>query len=69
MKTSKEIYEELRKTYSDEEIAESFVFNDDSMSEDEERKAEREFRELRLHRLKSMSESEIMYGKLMQIKF
>ena len=68
MKKSEKIYKELSKTYTDEEIVESFVFNDDSLSEDEQRKADKEFRELRLERLKNMSESEILFGNLIKLK-
>ncbi len=68
MSKSEKIYKELSKLYTDEEIVESFVFNDDSLSEEEEREAAREFRELRLNRLKNMSESEILLGNMMKLK-
>ena len=68
MKKSEKIYKELSKVYTDDEIVESFVFNDDSLSEEEQREAEKEFRELRLSRLKSMTEAELLYGKLMKLK-
>ena len=68
MKKSEKIYKELSKVYTDEEIVENFVFNDDSLSEEEQRKADKEFRELRLSRLKNMTESEILYGNLMKLK-
>ena len=66
--SSEKIYKELSKIYTDEEIVESFVFNDDSLSEKEQREADKEFRELRLERLKNMSESEILFGNLMKLK-
>lgn len=69
MKKGEKIYKELSKIYTDEEIVESFVFNDDSLSEEEQRQADKEFRELRLSRLKNMTAAEILYGKLMKLKF
>ncbi|MEL7118314.1 MAG: hypothetical protein AAFO07_02705 [Bacteroidota bacterium] len=69
MKKSEKIYKDLREKYSDEEIVESFFFNDDDLDEEEQRQADKEFRELRLNQLKNMSESEILFGKLMKIKF
>ena len=68
MSKSEEIYKKLRKLYSDEEIVENFVFNDDSLSEEEQKKADKEFRELRLRQLKNMTESEILFGRLMKMK-
>ena len=68
MKKSEKIYKELSKVYTDEEIVENFVFNDDSLSEEEQRKADKEFRELRLSQLKNLTESEILYGNLMKLK-
>ena len=64
MKKSEKIYQKLSKLYTDEEIAESFVFNDGSLDEEEER----EFRALRLSQLKRMSESEYLLGNLMKLK-
>ena len=69
MKTSEEVYKELRKKYTDEEIAESFVFNDDSLSPEENEAAEREFRELRLKQIQSLTEEQKLFGKLMQMKY
>ncbi len=68
MSKSEKIYKELSKLYTDEEIVEGFVFNDDSLSEEEEREGMREFRELRLNRLKNMSTSEILLGNMMKLK-
>ena len=68
MSKSDKIYKELSKTYTDEKIVENFVFNDDSLGEEEQRKVDKEFRELRLSRLKNRTESEILYGKLMKLK-
>ncbi|WP_116106345.1 hypothetical protein [Lewinella sp. IMCC34191] len=69
MKTSEEVYNELRKKYTDEEIAESFVFNDDSLSAEENEAAEREFRELRLNQIQSLTEEQKLFGDLMQMKY
>lgn len=68
MSKSEKIYNKLSKIYTDEEIVESFVFNDDSLSDEEQKKADKEFRELRLSQLKNMTESEILYGNLMKLK-
>jgi len=68
MSKSEKIYKKLSKIYSDEEIVESFVFNDDNLSEEEQIKADKEFREMRLSQLKNMTESEILFGKLMKMK-
>jgi len=68
MSKSEKIYKELSKTYSDEEIVESFLFDDDSLSEEEELEAARKFREIRLEQLKNMSESEILLGNMMKLK-
>ena len=48
MSKSEKIYKELSKTYTDEEIVEGFVFNDDSLSKEEQKKVDKEFRELSL---------------------
>jgi transcriptional regulator with XRE-family HTH domain len=68
MSKSEKIYEQLSKIYTDEEIVEGFVFNDDSLSEEEEKEADKEFRELRLSQLKNMTESDILYGRIMKLK-
>ncbi len=69
MKKSEKMYNELRKTLTDQEIAESYVFNDDSLSDEEQDAAEREFRELRLKQIQSMTEKQKLFGKLMQMKY
>jgi len=60
-------YEDLRKQLSDEEIADSFVFRS-SMSAEEREKAEEEFRKLRLERLGSMSDEQILLSELIKMK-
>ena len=67
MKKSEKIYKELSKKYTDEEIVESFVFNED-LDPEEQRKVEEEFRRIRMERLKNMSESDILTANLIKIK-
>lgn len=68
MKSNKEIYEELSKKYSDEELVEGFVFNE-TLDDKEQKKAEEDFRKLRLERLNNKSAQEILVGKILQMKF
>ena len=56
MKTSKEIYQELSKKYTDEEIVEGFVFNE-TLSTSEQKEVNEEFMKIRLERLNSMTPS------------
>lgn len=66
MRKSDEIYNELKKSLTDEEIVENYVFNDHS---GDDYGADKEFREIRLRRLRSMSNAERLFGKLMQLKY
>ncbi|WP_421799538.1 hypothetical protein [Haliscomenobacter sp.] len=50
-KTKEPTYEDLRKELSDEEIVESFVFRS-TMTAEERKQADEEFRKLRFERLK-----------------
>ncbi len=68
MKKNKEIYEELSKVYTDEELVEGYLINE-TLEPEEQKKAVEEFRRLRLERLKSMSEQEILISKVLQMKF
>ena len=68
MSKSEKIYKQLSEHYTDEEIVEGFVFNDDSLSDDEEREAMTEFKALRLARLKNMSKEEILLARLIKLK-
>lgn len=61
------IYEELRKQFSDEEIAEGYVFPED-LSEEERNEIEEEFRLLRLKALKERTEEQRILGELMRMK-
>ena len=68
MKTNKEIYQELSKKYSDEELVEGFVFNE-TLDDKEQKEAEAEFRRLRAERLKNMTPQEILVSKILQMKY
>lgn len=52
-------YEDLRKELSDEEIVESFVFRS-TMTAEERKEADEEFRKLRFEKLKDMSDEQIL---------
>ncbi|MEN0049317.1 MAG: helix-turn-helix transcriptional regulator [Bacteroidota bacterium] len=67
MKKSNRIYQELSKKYTDEEIVESFVFNE-TLTPEEQKTVDEAFRKIRLERLKNMSEAEILFGNLMKFK-
>jgi transcriptional regulator with XRE-family HTH domain len=67
MKKYEALYEKLRKKYTDEEIAESFVFRS-TMTDEERRQADEEFRKLRLERLKEMSDEQILQSELMRMR-
>ncbi|WP_373548589.1 hypothetical protein [Haliscomenobacter sp.] len=60
-------YEDLRKELSDEEIVESFVFRS-TMTAEEKKQADEEFRKLRFERLKEMSDEQILQSELMRMK-
>ncbi len=67
MSTNEEIYKELRKQFSDEEIVERYVFSDD-LTDQEKQKVEEEFRALRLKSLKERTEEERLLAELMRMK-
>ncbi|MBB4081094.1 plasmid maintenance system antidote protein VapI [Lewinella aquimaris] len=69
MKKSENIYKQLSKQLSDDEIVDSYVFNDDSLSDAEQVLADKEFRELRMKKLKEMTDAERLFGNLMRIKY
>ncbi|MEM1328516.1 MAG: hypothetical protein AAGI23_21350 [Bacteroidota bacterium] len=50
MKSSEETYKKLSQKYTDEEIVEGFVFNE-TLSDEEQRQVDDEFRALRLQQL------------------
>ncbi|MEO0789072.1 MAG: hypothetical protein AAFY36_10430 [Bacteroidota bacterium] len=66
-KKNEPTYDDLSKIYSDEEIAESFVFRS-SMSAAEKELADEEFRKLRFEQLKNMSDEQLMQSELMRMK-
>ncbi len=66
-KAKEPTYEDLRKELSDEEIAESFVFRS-TMTAEEKKQADEEFRKLRFERLKEMSDDQILQSELMRMK-
>lgn len=57
MKKSEDVYKELSKSYTDEEIVDSFVFSVE-LSKKEQAEANEEFLKLRFERLNSMSNEE-----------
>lgn len=61
-------YEDLRKKYSDEEIAESFVFRS-TMNDEEQIEADKEFRKLRFELLKNMSDEQVLHGELLRTRY
>lgn len=68
MKTNKEIYKELSKKYSDEELIEGYLVNE-LLDDKEQKEAEEEFRRLRVQRLKEMSSQEILISEILQMKY
>jgi transcriptional regulator with XRE-family HTH domain len=66
-KVKEPTYEELRKKYSDEEIAESFVFRN-TMTAEERELAEEELRKLRFESLKNMSDEQILQSELLRMR-
>lgn len=68
MKNSTEkTYNKLRQKYTDEEIADSVLFNEE-LSATDQKEVNEEFRKLRLERLKNMTPKEILIGNIMQMK-
>jgi hypothetical protein len=66
-KSNEPTYEDLKKKYSDEEIVDSFVFRS-TMTDEERKQADEEFRKLRFERLKNMSDKQILQSELMRMK-
>jgi len=66
MKKSDRIYKELSEKYTDEEIVESFVFNE-TLSPDEQKEVDEEFRKLRMAQLKNISEEAILEANLVKL--
>jgi plasmid maintenance system antidote protein VapI len=64
----RKLYEKLSKKYTKEELVEAFVFPSD-MSEEEEKEANRQFREERLKRLANRTPEEKILSGLLRIKY
>ena len=67
MKKREEVYKDLKKKYSDEEIADSFLFSVELKGEDQQQ-AKEEFLKLRFEHLNAMSEEELVSAKLFAFK-
>ena len=68
MKKYEKIYKELRKKYSDEEIADSMLIPQD-LSESEQKKADEELRAFRFKLLREQTEEQRIFSDLMRFKF
>lgn len=64
----KNAYQKLSQKYTDEEIAESFIFPS-NLSEEEQKEMHEEVRALRMNQRTAMTEQEKMYSALMQLKY
>ena len=64
-----EIYQRLRKEYTDEEIAEAMLIPKDWASEKEKKEAHEEFGRLRMKMLAERTPEEKLYGGLITIQF
>ncbi|MFK8165538.1 MAG: hypothetical protein AB8H12_24030 [Lewinella sp.] len=67
MKKPEEVYKDLKRKYTDEELADSFIFSIESPKE-EQQEIREEFLKLRLERLKSMSDEELISLDLFAFK-
>jgi len=67
MKKSEEVYRDLKKKFTDEELADSFIFSVE-LPKEEQKEIREEFLKLRLERLKSMSEEELISSDLFAFK-
>lgn len=61
------VYRKLREQYTDEEIADSVLFNEE-LSAKEQREVDEEFRKIRLERLSSMTAKDKLVGDMVQMK-
>ena len=68
MKKYEKIYKELRKKYTEEEIAESMLIPAD-LTEEERKKAEEEIREFRFKLLTERTENQRIFSDLMRFRF
>ncbi len=68
MKKYEKIYKELRKKYSDEEIATSMLIPQD-LSEEERKKSEEEIRAFRFKLLRERTKEQRVYSELLRFKY
>ena len=68
MKKYEKIYKELKKKYTDEEIAESILIPAD-LTESEKKKAEEDIRAFRFKLLNERTEEQRVYADLLRLKF
>jgi len=68
MKKYEKIYKELRKKYTNEEIAESMLIPQD-LTEEEKKIADEEIREFRFRILREQTEEQRIYSDLLRFKF
>ena len=68
MKTNQKLYQELRKKYTAEELADS-VFVPSEQSDEEREKSRKEFARLRMEKLASSSDDEKMLAALLHLKY
>lgn len=68
MKKYEKIYKRLRKTYSDEEIADSMLIPAD-LTEAEKKKANKELMEFRLKLIREQTEEQRIFSELMRFKY
>lgn len=66
-KKNEPTYEKLSKSLSDEEIAESYVLRS-TLTGEEKNQAEVEFKKLRMQRLKSMSDEQVLQSELIRMR-
>lgn len=64
---TEKVYRKLREKYTDEEIVDSVLFNEE-LSAKEQREVDEEFRKIRLERLSSMTAKDKLIGDMMQMK-
>lgn len=67
MKKYEKIYKQLRKKYTDEEIADSMLIPED-LTEEERRDADKELKRLRLKMLREQTEEERIFSELMRLR-
>ena len=68
MKKHEKIYKRLRKTYSDEEIADSMLIPAD-LTEAEKKKANKELMEFRLKLIREQTDEQRIFSELMRFKY